>query len=443
MAEKPKEDVSCRVTVHPAAAAWANTGKLDFTPQAGLDQIEASLTLTGQPDWKPDGDVAYTVRLGPCTSADPRFHGIGFPQQPAVTSIRLVNYDVSFPLVTAVVPSAVHTSGHSVTVRGTNFGPDALVFFCGSVLGHSSVPGKWVWVHNNATGSDLPIRRAQLALLRHVVVGGDNSDSITIDELGMNSTLCDAMGQEGFELSNCTGGVLDFEPDADPELSALLRVRYVNDSVFTFVTPCLSKVVLLPRMPAACRGLPVSDVCAVLQPIEGGFAQVVMAMPDRRRRSPITIDAERGLIPLELMRGSIVSLISRCDKEGFALIGDKCQPCPSGGSCPGTRLQAVGRQCQSLAQACWTAGGGRVWPNKGFWNRGEMSGFVSRCHPSLRCLGGQFSQCAVGYEADYCSKCNTGYVHGANHLAAVSFETGNAPGSSHTVENAFHVARRQ
>jgi len=162
-----------------------------------------------------------------------------------------VNRDLPLPLVTAVVPSAVHTSGRSVTVRGSNFGPDALVFFCGSVLGHSSVPGKWVWVHNNATGLDLPIRRAQLAMLRHAVVVGDSitidsSHLITIDEPGMNSTLCDAMVQEGFELSNCTGRVLNFEPDADPELSVLLRVRYVNESVFTFITPCLSKVVSLP-----------------------------------------------------------------------------------------------------------------------------------------------------------------------------------------------------
>jgi hypothetical protein len=235
----PKDDVVCRVSVDPANAAWASASRLTFAPQAGLDQIEASLNITGQPDWKPDGDTLSAIRIGPCASADARFNGIG-------TSIRLVNRDVPFPLVTAVVPSAVHTSGRSITVRGSNFGPDTLVFICGSVLGHSSVPGKWVWVHNNATGLDLPIRRAQLAVLSHAVVGADNSDSITIDEPGMNSTLCDAMVQEGFELSNCTGGVLDFEPDADPELSVLLRVRYVNESVFTFITPCLSKVVSLP-----------------------------------------------------------------------------------------------------------------------------------------------------------------------------------------------------
>jgi hypothetical protein len=243
MAEMPTKDVSCPVTVVPATEAWANTGKLDFTPRPGFDQIEASLTLTGQPDWRSDGDVAYTVRLGPCISADPRFNGIGFPHMPSVTSIRLVNKDVPFPLVTAVVPSAVHTSGRSITVHGNFFRSDALVFFCGLVLGHSSKPGKWVWVHNNATGSDLPIRRAQLATL-HATFGGDNW--ITIDEPDVNTTLCDAMVQEGFKLSNCTAGVLHSETNADPELSVLLRVRVVNESVLTFTTPCLSKVGLLP-----------------------------------------------------------------------------------------------------------------------------------------------------------------------------------------------------
>ena len=63
-------------------------------------------------------------------------------------------------------------------------------------------------------------------------------------------------------------------------------------------------------------------------------------------------------------------------------------------------------------------GAGRIWPEKGFWNRGEMSGFVSKCSPSLRCLGGQSSQCAVGYEADYCAQCSTGYGLRANRLGS-------------------------
>ncbi len=91
-----------------------------------------------------------------------------------------MNRDVPLPLVTAVVPSAVHTSGRTVTVRGITLG-DALIFFCGSVLGTHRVPGQMGVVRNNATGLDLPIRRAQLALLRHAVVGGGDAESIAID----------------------------------------------------------------------------------------------------------------------------------------------------------------------------------------------------------------------------------------------------------------------
>ena len=57
------------------------------------------------------------------------------------------------------------------------------------------------------------------------------------------------------------------------------------------------------------------------------------------------------------------------------------------------------------------AGGGRIWPERGYWNRGELSGFVARCEPLLGCVGGQFSECAPGYEAAYCAECSRGYAY--------------------------------
>ena len=171
----------------------------------------------------------------------------------------------------------------------------------------------------------------------------------------------------------------------------------------------------------------------LLQTIQGGFAQVVMAMPDRRRRSPIAVDVGRGLIPPELMRSSIITLTSRCDAVGLFLFGDDCLPCPFGASCPGTRSAIRRPTCflaRSLRPAGCVTGAGRIWPEEGFWNRGEMSGFVSKCTPSLRCLGGQSSQCAVGYEADYCAQCSTGYGRCANRLPCRESETGSVPGTS-------------
>ena len=43
------------------------------------------------------------------------------------------------------------------------------------------------------------------------------------------------------------------------------------------------------------------------------------------------------------------------------------------------------------------------------WNENEFSGVVGECHPSSRCLGGQFSTCAAAYTGAYCSHCITGY----------------------------------
>ena len=239
MAEPPRDEVECAVQVTPAKEALATTSKLKFTPQPGLDQVLVSLSITGQPDWQADGDANYTVQLGPCRSTDPRFDGIGFPQQPAVTSVRLVNEDAAFPFVDAVVPSSVHVSGRRITVHGTNFEPESRLFFCGSVLGQPPALPAWTWVLNNATRLRHPIQRTALAALRHAV--GDGG-SVTIDEEGYNVTLCDAMQQKGYELSNCTVEESNFRKDPDLELSGLLQFQYMNSSLITLTTPCLSQV---------------------------------------------------------------------------------------------------------------------------------------------------------------------------------------------------------
>jgi hypothetical protein len=238
MAESPRDEVVCAVNARPANEALATTSKLTFTPQPGLDLVRASISITGQPDWQADGDAHYTVQLGPCKSADPRFDGIGFPQQPAVTAVRLLNEDAALPFVDALVPSSLHLSGSSITVKGTNFGPQSRLFFCGSVLGQTSALPAWTWVLNNATGLRQPIERSALAALRHAV--GDDG-SVTIDER-YNVTLCDAMRDKGYEPSNCTAEEPNFQTDTDQELSGLLQFQYVNSSVITFTTPCLSQV---------------------------------------------------------------------------------------------------------------------------------------------------------------------------------------------------------
>ena len=163
---------------------------------------------------------------------------------PAVTSLRLVNADVQMPVVDAVIPSFVHSSGRAITVHGTNFGPESRLFFCGSVLGQPPALSEWMWVYNNATRSRHPIQRVAL-------VGLPNATGVeglvTIDDKGHDITLCDAMRQKGYELSNCTVEESDFRKVADAELSGLLQFKYVNSSIITVTTPCLSQVCLRVR----------------------------------------------------------------------------------------------------------------------------------------------------------------------------------------------------
>jgi hypothetical protein len=101
------------------------------------------------------------------------------------------------------------------------------------------------------------------------------------------------------------------------------------------------------KMHALLSSLVVLAICTVLQTTDGGFAQVVVATPDRRRRSPIFADVGKGAIDIELLRESLVTLTSRCDEEGFALIGNECSPCPSGATCPGAHF-ACFRQISTM-----------------------------------------------------------------------------------------------
>jgi hypothetical protein len=78
-----------------------------------------------------------------------------------------------------------------------------------------------------------------------------------------------------------------------------------------------------------------SDVRTALQTVDGGLAQVVVAMPDLRRRSPRVADIQKGVVTVELVQKSLVSLVWRCKEEGYGLIGGECLPCPPGAFCPG------------------------------------------------------------------------------------------------------------
>jgi hypothetical protein len=90
-----------------------------------------------------------------------------------------------------------------------------------------------------------------------------------------------------------------------------------------------------------------------------------------------------------------VYITTDCPRIGEWGTGDDCEPCPEGATCPG---------------------GNRIWPQNGYWNAGENSGFVERCHPAARCKGGEeTTQCAVGHFGDYCGRCERGYFESGDY----------------------------
>jgi len=101
---------------------------------------------------------------------------------------------------------------------------------------------------------------------------------------------------------------------------------------------------------------------------------------------------------LTVVHSTCLSLTHGCVSVlslGYVGTGTNCHTCPAGGTCPG---------------------GNRIWPNAGYWNPSEFSGYVSACDPAERCLGGRFSTCRVGHTGDLCSSCIAGYYMDANNL---------------------------
>jgi hypothetical protein len=77
-------------------------------------------------------------------------------------------------------------------------------------------------------------------------------------------------------------------------------------------------------------------------------------------------------------------------------------------------MQACPRPLAVASDLCsCCSGSGRLWPKFGYWNGGELSGFVKRCSsPESRCAGwvNGTVRCTQGYTAEYCSKCDARFA---------------------------------
>eukprot|EP00698_Gefionella_okellyi_P023731 TRINITY_DN8189_c0_g1_i1.p1 TRINITY_DN8189_c0_g1~~TRINITY_DN8189_c0_g1_i1.p1 ORF type:complete len:2451 (-),score=514.06 TRINITY_DN8189_c0_g1_i1:1163-8401(-) len=77
--------------------------------------------------------------------------------------------------------------------------------------------------------------------------------------------------------------------------------------------------------------------------------------------------------------------------------------------CPNEGDFGAGTDCRNCSVNATCPGGYRMWPNAGFWTDSEFSGYIQACSPASRCLGGQFSSCAVGYTGNLCAQCARNY----------------------------------
>jgi hypothetical protein len=80
--------------------------------------------------------------------------------------------------------------------------------------------------------------------------------------------------------------------------------------------------------------------------------------------TPITV---RDTLGAQTTERSRLYYSEKCPQEGWYGSGFECSLCPENAICPG---------------------GKRVWPNPGYWNRGEWDGVIVECVPPAdRCVG--------------------------------------------------------
>ena len=102
----PTANVVISVTTSDAGEGTPSVSTLTFTP-ANWNVVQ-SVTVTGVADGVLDGDAPYRIVLGPATSADARYDGLG------TADVALVNHDIDVPPPVAVNDSYQVTGGQTL-----------------------------------------------------------------------------------------------------------------------------------------------------------------------------------------------------------------------------------------------------------------------------------------------------------------------------------------
>eukprot|EP00163_Fabomonas_tropica_P024706 TRINITY_DN4260_c0_g1_i1.p1 TRINITY_DN4260_c0_g1~~TRINITY_DN4260_c0_g1_i1.p1 ORF type:complete len:1371 (+),score=187.95 TRINITY_DN4260_c0_g1_i1:896-5008(+) len=203
--------------------------------------------------------------------------------------------------------------------------------------------------------------------------------------------------------------VLDIEPKVAPMEGIPVRIRVQNLDPLDFLVK-VSNLTLTPRNTTLEAIVPSNGTrYRVMANRHDKLHPLVTASPEYWISFNLPSVGEIGYYDVQVVnlannirsKGGILTEVlyftDRCPSSGLWATSDggdfQCLPCPQGGVCPG---------------------GYRIHPAEGYWNRGEDSGFVFQCTPTVRCAGGlvrnEFrGRCNQGYEGDFCGDCQFGY----------------------------------
>jgi len=102
--------------------------------------------------------------------------------------------------------------------------------------------------------------------------------------------------------------------------------------------------------------------------------------------------------------GQNVTRCAQCKAGTYAVeVTDECSPCPRGARCDGED---------------------HMMPLLGYWEPQHNTSEIYSCVMPLGCLGGESSECLVGYEGTVCAVCSEGYTKVATGCAQCSMRNG-------------------
>jgi hypothetical protein len=378
--DAPSAQVRCALSLAPKSEAEA-----DRFVVLGADKSSRSVDVVGVADFVDDGPQRFDVSLGPCESADRRFK-FGF----SMIVASGWNEDYPYPQVTSITPAVSAMIGEAVTLTGKHLHHETQV--CVNGLDVSEKPTFRVSLAAPSENGLLVQREIELksdhAILWFETVTGSKYRYAAKSSCAPMNIAQPSRRRQGADTLASTAEV---EPRAAGNASAtngtVSRNRNQTGVVLKSGTLTIGNVQFnyteLAPVPTgffpsqlSVAQLNVSeDITLYLDYVqrynfsflpEDGIITFItpVSFNLEEHYAPILLRDQEGAQTTELLR---LFYTEKCPQTGWYGSGFECSPCPENAKCPG---------------------GKRVWPNPGYWNRGEWDGVIVECVPPAdRCVG--------------------------------------------------------